>query len=438
MEAETIDESEEDDFLFGGQKALFETTLRALMNLAKKDPEGEYDNQALRIVEKLKAKEFENTLSKINVEKFSNMPADLLLKEKTLRLALAKLNSRLDEERSKVNPDQNLIQRLLAERKKKEAAFSQLKDRLIKEYPAYANLRYPRLPSVHQLQKDVVDPDEGILHYTVTRGRTYLFAIDKHRFHTFSIDYSGKDLERDVEAITRPLNRADTQANWDPSVAYRVYQKLIKPVEYFLAGKKTVMIIPNGVLASLPMELLIDSKEHSAKRFWSANDKPSYLVEKYAFCYSPSISVLAQIRTRKKEKIPGWNLVAFGDAVYSDATNGMELNPGAEKILATINGSSVSSRGNDLQPLPGARKEITEIAKILGGPVQTYFGPQATESLFKKIDLSRYAYIHLATHGVTLDAAGRNQHQPAIVFSLYGDKHNDGFLQLGEVFRPQS
>jgi CHAT domain-containing protein len=70
----------------------------------------------------------------------------------------------------------------------------------------------------------------------------------------------------------------------------------------------------------------------------------------------------------------------------------------------------------------------------MGGPTQTYVGPLATETLFKKVDLARYGYVHLATHGVLLSGAGKFQQRPAIIFSLYGDKENDGFLQLGEVF----
>jgi CHAT domain-containing protein len=261
-----------------------------------------------------------------------------------------------------------------------------------------------------------------------------MFAIDKHRFHTFSVDYANKDLERDVDALTRPLYRADTQASWDPSVAYRLYAKIIKPVEYFLAGKKTVVIVPHGPLSSLPFELLVDSQAHATKRFWSASERPTYLLEKYAFCYAPSASSLSHIRTRKRDNKPGWNMVALGDAVYSDPEKKKEFNPGAEKLMATFSSGPRGARGNELKPLPGARKEISEIVKIVGGPTQTYLGPQATETLFKKADLSRYNHVHLATHGVILSGAGKFQNQPAILFSLYGDQENDGFLQLGEVF----
>jgi tetratricopeptide (TPR) repeat protein len=390
MEADIIEESDEDNFIFGGRTALFETTLRVMMNLAKKDPAGAYDSQALRIVEKLKAAEFENALSRINVDGFSDLPRELLIKEKSLRLSIRKLNSKLAEELSRTNQDKAQIQKLLEERRAREKAFRDLKDRLFKEYPAYADLRYPRSVSLHQLQKDIIDPDEAVIEYMVTRSRTYIFAIDKQRFHSYSVDYSSNDLERDVELLTRPLYRADTQTSWDPSVAYRLYSKIIKPIEYFLIAKKTAVVVPHGPLAALPFEILVTSQNHSKRRFWSASDRPSYLVEKYALCYSPSLSVLSQIRNRKRDKKPGWTLVAFGDAVYQNSEKNRELNPGADKLLGAITQNSKDARNNqDLRTLPGARKEVSEIARIMGGPTQTYLGAKATVSLFKNADLSR-------------------------------------------------
>jgi len=434
MEADIIEESDEDNFIFGGKKGLFETTLRVLMRLAKKDPQGAYDQEALKIVEKLKAAEFDAMLSRINVDSFSDLPNELLIKEKSLKLSLRRLKARLFEELSRTNQDQTRIKKLLEERKAKEKAFMALKDRLTKEYPSYADLRYPRPVSVRHLQKNVLDPDEAVLEFMVTRSRTYLFVIDRNRFHTFSMDYALKDLERDVDVLMRPLYKAEMQASWDPSVAHRIYSKLIKPVEYFLAAKKTVIIVPHGPLSSLPFEMLVDSDAHAAKRFWSASDRPSHLLEKYAFSYAPSCSVLSHVRSRQRDRKPGWNLVAFGDALYADPEAKREFNPGADRLMAMFAPAGRGQRGSGLRPLPGARKEISEIVKIVGGPTQTYFGAQATETLFKKADLTRYNYLHLATHGVVLSGSGRSQNQPAIVFSLYGDQENDGFLQLGEVF----
>ncbi len=434
MDDEAPEDSEEDDFIYGGRRALYEAALRVLMGLARKDPGGAYDSQAFRIVEKLKAVDFDKALSSINVETFSDLPGELVLKERSLRFTLKNLASKLEAERSKPHPDQATIKKLVEDRKSKEKSFKELKSLFRQEYPAYAELRYPSPVSVAKLQKEVIGPDEAVLEYVVTRGRTYLFAIDRQRFHTFSIDYSSQDAEKDVEILLRPLLRSETLASWDPSVAYRIYTKVVKPVEYFLVGKKTVTIVPHGVLSSVPFEILVDSKSHATKRFWSASDPPSYLVEKYTFCYAPSASLLTYVRNRKHDTTPGWNFVGFGDADYTDLYKTGASNPGAEKLVSGLNASSPSGRSHDLRPLPGARKELTEIVKILGGPTQIYVGPQATETLFKKADLGRYGYVHLATHGVLLGGSGRFHQRPAIVFSLYGDKENDGFLQLNEVF----
>jgi tetratricopeptide (TPR) repeat protein len=435
MDADFSEESEDDDFIFGGTSALFETTLRVLMTLAKKDPDGAYDNQALRLIERLKAASFENTLLKINVPSFSNVPNDLIIKEKSLKLSLNKLNLKLMEQRSKIHPNAELMKRLLDERRKKETAFSNLREQLSKEYPSYVNLTKPKSMSIHQIQKDL-DPDEVLLEYMVTRGRTYIFAVDKFRFHTFSVDYPLSEIEKDVELLVRPLQKHETLASWDPSVAYKLYSKIIKPVEYTMKGKKTVVVIPNGPLCWVPFEILVDSKSHENKRFWSANDQPTYLLEKYAFCYAESSYSLCLYRSKRPVKKPGWTLAAFGDPVFNDSNKSLEQNPGSHRLLSAMNTHQNTPDANYafLKPLQATRKEIIEITKVLGGPTQTYLGPQATETLFKKADLSRYMYIHLGAYSVFWNGLGRSQRQPGIIFSLYGDKENDGFLELGEVF----
>ena len=433
MEADYTEESDEDEFIFGGKTTLFETTLRVMMNLAKKDPGGAYDSRALRIAESLKASSFEGALARINVENFSDLPNELLIKEKSLRLSLKRLNDKLMEERSKANPNQGVIKKLIEERKIKEKSYGTLREQFAREYPAYVDLKRPRPMSAHELQKSL-DPDEAIIQYTVTRGRTYVFAIDKHRFHTFSVDYPYTELEKDVDSIVRPLQKVDIQSNWDPSIAYKIYSKIFQPVEFILNGKKTAVIVPHGPLNSLPFEILVDSKTHQSRRFWSATERPSFLVEKYAFCYEPSSYLMAWSRKIHHTKRPGWNIVAFADALYTDSDKSRELNPGAQRLLSSLNAMPYSSRGDYLRPLPGSRKEVSEVVRLLGGPTQSYFGHEVTETLFKKADLSRYAYIHLATHGVQLKGAGKFQQQPAVVFSTYGDRENDGFLQLGEVF----
>jgi CHAT domain-containing protein len=416
------------------KKRFFIQRSRFLCSFRKKDPEGAYDRQALKIVEKLKAASFENLLTRINVERFSDVPEELTERERALKFGLRELNRHIAEELSKVNPDMGVVRKLRDERRLKERSFKALKARLKKDFPAYAGLKYPDPIYAHSLEKRILDRDEAILEYMVTRSKTYVFAIDRRGFRARTIDYSQMSLQHDVEALLRPLHRADTNASWDPSVAYRLYDQLVRPVEYLFKRNKNVTIIPHGPLVSLPFEMLVCSKAHAQKKFWSEKNRPTYLIEKYTFCYAPSASALAYLKSRKRKKAPGWSLVAFGDADYRDSDPNRKLNEHAEKLFGLIRRSGERLAGQGLRPLSGARKGISEIARIVGGPNQTYLGREATESLFKKADLSRYCYVHLATHGVMLGGVGKLWRQPAVVFSLYGDTQNDGFLQLGEAF----
>jgi tetratricopeptide (TPR) repeat protein len=436
MEADIIEESDEDNFIFGGKIALFETTLRVLMRLARKTPKGAYDNQALRIVEKLKAAEFENTLSRTNVESFSDVPRELIIREKSVKLALKQINSRISDELSKINQDKNLIDNLLKQRRSKEKTLNELKRQFLEEYPYYSDLRYPQPVSVNRLQRRAIHAQETVLEYMVTRSRTYIFAMDQRHFYTYSVDYPLKDIERDVNEIIRPFRSEHSQSGWDPSVAYRLYSRLIRPVEDFLKGKENLVIIPHGPLTMLPFEILVTSKKHSARRFWTVTDRPKHLVEQYAICYFPSASVLSHVRLRDDQQTPGWIMAAFGAARYDRDQADLEMNKGAERLLSAFRPVSDISRAQKMKisDLPATEKEIAEIVKIVGGPTQTYLGDNATETLFKKADLSRYAYIHLSTRGALLPSGGKLWQRPAIVFSLYGDTRNDGFLELGEIF----
>ncbi len=436
MEADIIEESDEDNFIFGGKVALFETTLRVLMRLARKNPKGAYDNQALRIVEKLKSAEFENTLSRTNVESFSDIPQELIIKEKSVKLALRQLHSRISEELSKVNQNKGLIDNLVKQRRIKEKKLTELKTKFLEDYPFYSELRYPQPVSVQRLQRQAINPKEVILEYMVTRSATYVFAMDQRHFYTYSIDYPLKDIQRDVDEVIRPFQTNQSQTGWDPSVAYRLYSKLVRPVEDFIKDKENLVIIPSGPLTKLPFEILVTSESHRTKRFWSASDRPSHLVERYSICYFPSASSLSHVRLRNRDKKPGWVMVAFGAAQYDQDNKHSEMNRGAEKLISAFRPVSSSYRAKELKisDLPSTEEEIAEICKIVGSPFQTYLREQATETLFKRADLRRYAYIHLATRGVLLPSAGKLWQRPAIVFTLFGDKENDGFLELGEVF----
>ncbi|MGL1863360.1 MAG: CHAT domain-containing protein [Pseudodesulfovibrio sp.] len=78
-----------------------------------------------------------------------------------------------------------------------------------------------------------------------------------------------------------------------------LYDLLIKPVEEIIKGKRLV-IVPHGILHSIPFEALKDGQGR-------------YLVEKHVVSYAPSLNVLKLSRDKKRSEPT--RLVAFGDTL---------------------------------------------------------------------------------------------------------------------------
>lgn len=134
-----------------------------------------------------------------------------------------------------------------------------------------------------------------------------------------------------------------------PASSKSLYDILIKPVEELIAGKRLV-IVPHGMLHSIPFEALKD-------------DQGRYLLEKHVVSYTPSLNVLKLVKDKKRPK-PA-SLVAFGDT---------------------------------LGDLEFARREVADIrAEFEQATVIT--GEQATQSAVRS-NIGRGDVVHFATHGI--------------------------------------
>lgn len=213
-----------------------------------------------------------------------------------------------------------------------------------------------------------------------------------------------------------------------------LYQLLIKPMEQDIAGKSTLLILPDGILGFLPFETLVD-------------DDGRYLVEKYDVRYVQSLSVLAAMKTRRydSKRKP---MLAFGGAVYDPITYSTSMIDDAT-ALATLSdrvSTSIASRGSvrdayaslgvsAWQNLPGTLSEVKTIAEIVkeaevlvGAPVSE----DHVKALAKKGELAKYRVLHFATHGLVVPALPELS---AVVLSQFKEEKGgeDGYLRAGEI-----
>lgn len=247
--------------------------------------------------------------------------------------------------------------------------------------------------------------------------------------------FNAKDYEQFVSLTRELLQSSDASlANLQKDFLKQWYRFLISPIESKIQGKKTLIISGEASLNFLPFEAFIDSNNN-------------YLIEKYNVRYIPSVSVWASLQDRvyKDDRM---ELLAMGGATYQDPKSSSSSVRGIEdvydlqsKITQKIAASSnISAELKALgfggaNYLPGTLREVQNLQKII--PSATILIDQEMkESDIKKLnasgELSKYKYIHIASHGFALDnipeLSGVMMTQPN-----GGDGKEDMFLLAHEI-----
>lgn len=181
----------------------------------------------------------------------------------------------------------------------------------------------------------------------------------------------------------------------DPELVERLSRTLL-PVAPVAAGR--VRIAPDGRLHYLPFEIL---------RTAGGSGRP--LVETTTVSYLPSASALPPAGRRRRE--PPARVVCFGDPRLPNQL------PAAGEVDYAV-----------LQALPVARRELAAVRRWMGRRSLVFLGDEATEAALRASAAEGARVIHLATHTVVDERAGRGS---AIVLTPSAD--DDGLLRPAEI-----
>lgn len=148
--------------------------------------------------------------------------------------------------------------------------------------------------------REQLEPETAMLEYVVGKKALYVFSLTNEAFKVTKLAKKG------IEAQINQLRKAIAQKNLAryKSLAYQLYQRLLKPVEANFKTKKHLVIVPDKALTLLPFETLL-TKPALAQ----ASKQLPYLIKQFKVTYhfSGSLAFTEKImRTYQRE----WTAIA--------------------------------------------------------------------------------------------------------------------------------
>jgi CHAT domain-containing protein len=241
--------------------------------------------------------------------------------------------------------------------------------------------------------------------------------------------------------LVRRNLRENTSAAGEKPLA-ELSAQLLGPVEDTLQARrdlppvKHLIVLPSPVLAGIPIEALLEVRPQGSPRF--------------VVSYAPSGTMFAWLQEqREKRKVEAdqpRTLLALGDPI--PPRSGAPTAPPPTRpdpiVLREADAVLRAMRGTSFPRLPGSAREVNAIARLFDQK-QVFLGSAASEqtldSLRAKETLSKFAVIHLATHGRMDDLVPMNSRllfsqdqlpEPSVSISP-DQPFYDGTLTAGEV-----
>jgi CHAT domain-containing protein/tetratricopeptide (TPR) repeat protein len=292
----------------------------------------------------------------------------------------------------------------------------------------------------------LTSPDEAAVEFMVTKEKTYLFVLTREG--RGATGFSGKGAVRGVErkvyeiditedALRGLINNFRTRISHSDGVvghrARELYDLLLGQTREQLVGKRSLIIIPDGVLWGLSFQALMPAQGR-------------YLLEDYAISYAPSLTALREMRKVREERLQESDIVVGRKRrlparstsrvptllAVGDPTTCGDGKPCAESQLLA----------ETFKPLPRSARLAVKLRALYGhGRSRSLSGAEADETTVKR-EVQGRQVIHIGTHGIldndnpmysflllsTAGRTGRNTREGSLSTGV-----EDGFLEAWEL-----
>ena len=421
--------------------------IKLLMELDQRNPGQMYAQRAFAASEQSRAKTLLELLTEADADIRTGIDPDLLEEEQIL---LAQLDT-AEAERVGIysDPDSTEVAQSRADDVLSNliTEYKALQNRIRRESPNYANLKYPQTLDVETLQAEILDENTILLQYSMGLEESYLWAVTQSDFTSYRLAApeelnplisEARQVITDVR-IGLPPARQQQREKARNEALQALSQEILAPVAAQLEGKR-ILVVADGSLHYLPFSVLSSTGDYSP------------LSDRHEIVNLPSATTLALLRQETIAPItPDSSLAILADPIFNradcrlagqnpncvnpDQPQNFDLNFPENDIQLLALKRAASNAGRDFQRLPGTRTEAQDILKLFPNTneVTQAFDFDANRETLVGDRLQNYDVIHIATHGLL------NTSEPelsGIVLSLFDKKQQpqNGFLRINDVF----
>lgn len=286
------------------------------------------------------------------------------------------------------NLDNNELSALRSELKATEKEFqsvnSDLKD-FDNSYYQFSRADF----NIEDIQKNL-GSHQQVIRYILTKTASFAYLIDQNSIELIQLEKSADELKELVLPFLDDLKEMRPDFVWKSKV---IYGSLIEPL--VLRENTDLMIIPDGFLAYLPFEVLM-------------NDSSELLLTNHAVSYGYSLKLM-RVQNALQEDFKN-RLAAFSPEYNLDIA---QNSPDKDIQILVRSGN---------YKLAGATNESKEISSLFKGDL--FLGKKASKSNFIENSLN-YDIFHLAMHAVV------DEENPTKSSLIFGENER---LYLDELY----
>jgi CHAT domain-containing protein/tetratricopeptide (TPR) repeat protein len=445
----------------------YELYISLLMQQHAGSPSHGYDAEALRASERGRARSLVEMLNESHVDIREGVDAALVKKELELKQYLNAKAQRLIQLKAQKGNQQE-IAALNKEISALEDEYQQVQVAIRKASPAYAALTQPQPLGLKEIQAQL-DRGTMLLEYSLGEERSYVWAVTPTSLKTYELP-KREQIEKAARLVYDLLTarsksiagenaqqkqariaQVDSQLS---AATMELSQMVLGPIGSELTAERLV-VVADGALQYVPFAALSAgsgqssveqrSRTNNGLRTTDNEGLTNYrpLIVDHEVISLPSASALAIQREGLRNRKPAPNAVAvIADPVFAVSDERLGLAKTKAAMQASGDGSATTriiehlaeDSGLVIRRLKFTRQEADQIlAEAPRGKNFRAIDFQANRATATGGELSKYRYVHFATHGY-IDS--ERSDLSAIVLSLVDEqgKPQDGFLRAHEIY----